>query len=211
MAWVLFFGAATCPTATAGNITYNLVNYPQYQNANSTGDQWSLSGTIVTDGALGAISSTDILSASITISDGTTSYSGSADTSSSPSIQSLVEVYGLIASPAALTLPVNLNLNNLFSIAFLGTIEQVLWGSPSYSNPPLPVSYYTYEGYGEIQQALWTAVNPVLGGTDSWIIATAATTTVPEPSSVVLGVISLASVGGLVVRRRIKPITARRA
>lgn len=50
--------------ASAGSITYDLVNYPDVQDGNT------LSGTITTDGAIGNLQMSDITAWSVTISQG---------------------------------------------------------------------------------------------------------------------------------------------
>jgi hypothetical protein len=75
-----FVGLAASLSATrikAQDITYNLVNYPAYQNG------WSLSGQITTDGRTGVVGTTDIVSWNWTITSGTQAIAASSSDSGS--------------------------------------------------------------------------------------------------------------------------------
>ena len=79
------------PTLARGDLTYNLVNYPDDQG------EYTISGTITTNGRLGTLTTSDIKAWSATITG--TGTIGSADGSGSISLQ------GLVASPTSLELP----------------------------------------------------------------------------------------------------------
>src|SRR5271157_5673059 len=71
--------------ARGGDITYQLVNYPEYQNG------WSLSGSITTNGAIGPLISADIVSMTATVTKGTSSMTLNSPTDSSVVIDGTVE------------------------------------------------------------------------------------------------------------------------
>ncbi len=192
-------GGTISPIAAAGDISYNFANYPEYQKG------WSLSGTIVTDGVLGTVSDDDFLFVSITFTKGNVTYSGSLGGTDLPNH---VQSYGLIASATELTLPVNLSAPSVLAISFIGAdVNSINWGGEAL--PPVnPTPAYTYDGETSTIP-LWGVENPVLGGTSNWVIATAAS--VPEPSSLVMGLIGLALIGGPIASKRVKTIVSRKA
>ena len=58
---------ASVSNAWAGNITYNIVNYPAYETDSTTDDIDTITGTIVTDGAIGPLAISDIVGGSFTL------------------------------------------------------------------------------------------------------------------------------------------------
>ena len=96
--------------------------------------------------------------------------------------------------------------STILSIDFIGTVEQLLYGAP-YGQPGNPVTYYTYGGAGDVGRQLWSTQNPSLGRTNSWVVAT--TSAVPEPSSLVMGLIGLALVVGPAGLRRLGMLKSR--
>ncbi len=66
---------ASASEAGAGDITYNIVDYPLNETDQSYGTTDTLSGTIVTNGVLGLVTSADFLGGSWTISNASTGLS----------------------------------------------------------------------------------------------------------------------------------------
>ena len=173
---------AAAHIAEAGQITYSLQNYGADQ-AGST-----LTGSITTDGNLGTLTAADIVAWTWTV----TPPVGSPFTQSSgPGINTTIE--NLFATDTQLLLP---ELQSEHSEIFLGTGDSgsgllvyrreennaiFLYGA----QPSLP-------GTG-----FWLTANPGMGGTDPWVIGVA-TSSVPEPSGVVL--LSLGTAGVLLSR-----------
>ena len=135
----LFFSAVLLVSVfnvRAGDITYNIVNYPANEIDYNTAEQDSLSGTIITDGALGVLSTTDIVGGTITIANPTFG----ATTIPIPAADYL-QIVSLTASPTQLTLPVGGCFEYLHD-------DQLPYGlviySNSYGNPPNSFFYAQY-------------------------------------------------------------------
>src|SRR5579871_6763896 len=90
---VLLLGGVVAD-AHAGPITYDLNSYLSEQNG------WSLSGTITTDGNLGAITTADILSWQFTLTNGTTTVTKGL------TLGSAIVEGTLLATDTSLTLPI---------------------------------------------------------------------------------------------------------
>ena len=86
-------------SAWAGDITYNIVNYPDNQ-ADQNGGIDGVSGTITTDGNLGTLTQSDILSYNWTIG-----YSTGTYTNSFPAGGGGLSASGLLATSSQLLLP----------------------------------------------------------------------------------------------------------
>lgn len=119
------FGSAAIalayPSAAKANITYNLIDYPAYENG------YTLSGQIVTDGALRTLSNSDIVSWWFTATNGTITLS--------TGVQVKAGVVGLNASAEQLNLPCGYHsgtLNQLNLPLELGGNADML----SYQNQP---------------------------------------------------------------------------
>jgi hypothetical protein len=155
--------------ASAGPITYDIVNYPADQNGAT------LSGTITTDGTIGSLAATDVLSWSWTI----TPAGGSSFTTSSADLNATAELRGVSASSTEIMLPNTIpgQPENFFA----------LLSNKGGFNNDLEYDHETnaniYLGTGGGTQ-FWANQNPVLNGGDTWIIAT--TSAVPEPSTLTL-------------------------
>jgi PEP-CTERM motif len=162
----------------AGTITYSIQNYPADQNGAS------LSGTITTDGTIGNLASSDILSWSWTI----TPLGGTPFTLTSSDPDSITNVLGsLVASASEITIAVPVNggaETNDLTLENAGGI-----GSLEYSRESGGSVYF---GYTASNAPIWFTGNPSMGGTDPWVIATAS---VPEPSTITLA--GLGAVVGL--------------
>jgi hypothetical protein len=162
-------------SARGGDITYDLLNDPQDQHG------WNLSGTISTDGKLGALTNSDILSWAVTITESNKTYSFN---SSEP--WKTVEASNLSATPTALD---------------LGPGGELLLGASLGGNSP--ADYLIWESSGFTQAAqpqynspnIWTMQEPTDNPCDQpWTIATVPHA-VPEPSSLVLICVALTLVG----------------
>jgi sugar lactone lactonase YvrE len=166
----------TCFTAQAvADITYNLVSDPSIQNG------FSLTGTITTNGNLGTLAYSDILSASFMASKGNDTYTTTLAR----------EVYGLtnlIATSTQLSLPISHRVN---------AAPDLKIGGAGFDTPQLQYDYFQYNngaiysGYNCVVDhpttltVLWNthpSIDPMRLDGEPWLIATA----VPEPSSLVL-------------------------
>jgi len=166
--------------AFADLFTYDFQNYPSFQNG------FTLSGTITTDIDTGTLTAPDITAWSITI----TSAGGSATTYDSTMSGSSVSG-SVTVNPTAIT----------------ATTDEVLaFGdasgySPLQYNRDTPNYYYiSYPSPGNINW--FDSLGPTSLGGDPWIIATAPTSAVPEPSNLTVFVIGMAGIAGYRWRRR---------
>ncbi len=167
--------------AIGGEITYQLINYPEYQNG------LTLSGSITTDGKIGTISTADILSWTFTISSSAEEYTVTSQNGSliasdlNATASELILPYPTSSIPGA-----DLSLTG-FAHQNSNVELEMQWSyptSPYYECATLSPSF----GY------LWQTRLPLTGTTSALIAATAA---VPEPASIILtamaGVCGIAS------------------
>jgi hypothetical protein len=185
-------------TSEAGPITYDIADYSALQSG------WSLSGTITTDGNIGALSVGDITSYSFTITNGTTTL-----TQSSSDPNSAVVLNGtVLASSTAITIPApGFRSFSDFEIGNGIDGEDLSYGRYNHADGAFYDEYQEIDySQGPASQS-WDAVSLhsntlSLGAVDPWTIATVSA--VPEPSSLVLA--GIAVIGGTVVavRRRRK-------
>jgi len=159
------------PTTRAGQIIYDIQNYPADQNGHT------VSGTITTDGITGQLAQADILSWTVTI-DGTQTF-GSTDVGALTIVQGDVQ-----ASPTSLTMGIpptgfnELDLRSGFNTPPPSTVSGLVYLRPA----PAPASPAIYEG--DFNGApLWVTTDPTMGGTDPWVLAVVPASAVPEPSS----------------------------
>jgi hypothetical protein len=157
-------------SARGGEITYDLINIPADQQG------WNLSGTITTDGKLGALTSSDIRSWTVTITDANKSHGFN-----SSGKWALAEAYNLSATSTALLLSTTPpGYSELVLGASLGgntPADYVIWYPSSFSQDGQP--QYDSPNY-------WTIHEPSDYSCDQpWTIATVPHA-VPEPSSFVL-------------------------
>ena len=168
------------PPVVSADLTYNLQNYPADQNG------WTLSGTITTDGNFGTLTPLDITSWTFTITNGTSTHSATS---------TIASVSGLIANQTSLQLPFNTQQDFLFLDSGFELNYEHDFMTNAYSAGEL-------NQFGQFVP-FWDTTNPAMGGTDPWVIAVAATTAVPEPSSLIM-VLGLGAIGmfGYAWRRR---------
>jgi len=171
---VMLFTLLTLPSAVLADRTYNIQNYPDLQNG------WTLSGTITTDGTIGTIQSTNILSWTWTVTSGVNSL-----TFSSTDPGAMVYTGGITATGAGLFVT---NQNQQYiDLADYNPGGQV-WLTASTTNISLaapldnnPGSYTT------------RTEEP---GSSAWLFASPSPVAVPEPSS--LNIVGFGAVCGCV-------------
>ncbi len=181
---MLVFAAGGPGQAMGGDITYQLINYPDYQNG------WTLTGSITTDGKAGAISSGDIVSWTYTITKGVNEYTVSSTNGSAIASD-------LDATTSQLTLPYPSSPIPGAQLSLSGFAQQNsnVELSLQWSYPLSP--YYECVTISPSFQYEWQTPLP-LHDTTSAVIATV----VPEPASIVLtGLASACGLACVVVRR----------
>lgn len=187
-----FAVSLSCSPAHA-NTTYSLVNYPGDQNG------WILSGSITTDGKTGALTLTDVLSWSWTVTSGTTAYTyRSTDPGAFFGEENAPP--DLIATSSALSVPFDqsVGMQDDSGVAY----PTILWWSNNWGT----TFSNEYGAQRHVPPAssieFWTTVNPTSFIASGYVIATAAPT-VPEPSTLTLLGTSLLGLSGFrIVRRR---------
>ena len=187
-------------SAARASITYNIQNYPIYQTDAMTGGVDTISGTIVTDGQIGQLASSDITGGSYTITNPTLG-----------SVTYLVvgnfTIEGVVKATATQIL--------LPSAAPLYGINALLLNSVTYANQPYTIGQYltniswtrtnglyvqsdSFSG-GIVSATSTISTIPVanfsvnlsdpspLGGNDPWVIAAVPNVdSVPEPSTLIV-------------------------
>jgi len=167
----------------AGSIIYSIQNYPADQSGAT------LSGTITTDGIIGKLATSDILSWSWTItSPGVTAFTlSSSDTSAQAFVDGLV-----VASQSNITIAAS-SPTAANSLGFQGAAGAEL----DYFRFGTSNSYQGFLPTG----AVWVTPSPVMGQTNPWVVAVAAQS-VPEPSCLALGCLGAAcSIAGVLSRK----------
>ena len=149
----------------AGDVTYNMVNDPVDQNG------YELSGTIVTDGTIGALTSSDVVSWQFTITGPGGPFSNSGIGASPGNV-----IEGLAATTSG-------------DLTTTGEVLLGLLSDAAVNWRPVGHNYF-----GIVANApLWNDFPPTgFSAEGAWTIATAAAA-VPEPSSVVLAGMACAS------------------
>lgn len=182
-------------TAQAASITYSIIDNPSVENG------WTVSGTITTDGTLGTLSRSNILSWAYTFTKGATVESWS---SSDPTAASAVE--GLVATSTQLILPGNVPNNEVETLSLSysgGTDDQLflVWeragpssgrfGGPAYDQ------YYGQDHGGT--NTLWSTDSPGTSLSSDWVIGTEQNSpVVPEPSTLVFATFGF---GAIIIRQ----------
>jgi hypothetical protein len=164
--------SANLTSIAKADLAYSIVNYPADQSGAT------VSGTIVTDGATGALSASDILSWSWTI----TPSGGPSYTFSSLDANAAVSLYGAVVASSS-------------EITIAGTVSSdfalydglSLASDLEYDRDP---GENTYTGLIPTNNG-WETLNPSMGGNDPWVIATVSS--VPEPTT--LTMLGIAMVG----------------
>jgi hypothetical protein len=109
--------AAVRPTAVRADTIYHLINFPQYQTGWNFAGGWNMSGTIVTDGNLGLLTTSDIVSWSWTTTNGTYDYSAN---SSQPGTS--YGTSGVYATSSYLAMPLSSSTSNGYGLNLVSTI-----------------------------------------------------------------------------------------
>ena len=107
---------ATVTSTVAGDITYNIVNYPTLENG------CNVSGYITTDGKIGTLSGSDIIGYSITVSSGTNSCT------LAPRIVTGLSAVSVTATPTSINLA---DSNPPSYFGYLNLNGGIIWGCSS--------------------------------------------------------------------------------
>jgi hypothetical protein len=172
--------------AHAGFITYDLVNYPSLQNG------WTLSGTITTDGTIGALSNSDVVAWAYSATKSGTTFSASSTESGAS-----VFAQDLTASATQLTLADTQVVTTGFNLLSQFRSQSLGYGSPSPSTDPN--YYYLQTPVGQLQWSTeFFGEPPAPSGGGLWVIAET-----PEPASILLVLTAIGGMTGyrLVTRR----------
>jgi hypothetical protein len=186
---------AAVGAASAGNITYDLINYPAFQNGSTLG------GSITTNGQIGDLSFSDVLAWQVIVTPPggvAFKFDSTQPGSSVPQFQGVTADLQFIKLSA--TPDFDLFGNEAF---FAGPTSR---GALFYERASLLIPVERYEATAP--QLVWDS-NPGptdLGG-DPWIIATVPTTVsaVPEPSTLVMSLIPICGCAAICIRRRLMP------
>jgi hypothetical protein len=186
--------------AEAGQITYSIQNYLADQQGAT------LSGTITTDGVIGNLAATDILSWNWTI----TPLGGTPYTLSSSDIGTKVLLEGVVVasqSNITIALPTQDFVDNALALEALNAGGITTSYIDYLRGLPVGSPFNEYIGVTSVGADVWANFNPVMGGTNPWVIAAASA--VPEPSSLALAGLGAAwgIALGLARKRRTKAIS----
>jgi hypothetical protein len=188
--------AASVANATASTLTYKIVDYPAYESDVYLPSTDTIAGTIITDGAIGPLSTSDIVGGSYTISNPT------VGNFTVPVLGNITISGTVLATSSALTIPLppsgQGNTLQLDSDQISNDIEQQFIFNYRRINEPQPYTYDQYNGFeaqshaaeGGLISRLWFSAQAnypsylQLGSSDPWVVATA--TPVPEPGALAL-------------------------
>jgi hypothetical protein len=171
--------------ASAGSITYDILDMPADQNG------FAVSGTITTDGVIGNLANSDITSWSVTIS-----QAGISETFTSGDGGPIVNILNnLVATASEIYVPpaANFAVANDFELlsvppgGMITIIDEIRW-----VNSPQPI-YMAQVNFSA--PPAWNTA-PSVAGTN-WVIATA----VPEPSALTMLGIAATCLAGVIRRR----------
>jgi hypothetical protein len=183
------------PRVAEANITYSIQNYSADQGG------LTLTGSITTDGTIGDLATSDILSWTYTI----TAAGGSTGTASSTdSGAGITLLENVVASQSSITLAFpDADATEVVNQLRLDTPPGAGSANLDYvrelyapgSNTTDPHNFYIGSAHNV---GNWNNMDPAMGGTNPWVIATA----VPEPSSLILaGPGALGLIGCRLARR----------
>lgn len=161
--------------ASAGSITYNLVDMPAYQNG------YTLSGAITTDGTIGSLAASNITSWSVTLTNASFSYSFYSDPGSFVDLEPDV-----VATADDIYLPSVYGEINSLGL-YDANSDMLIWGVYNYI---AGIMGYYETTIAALNSPPWNN-NAVPVNGSSWVIATASV--VPEPSTLIL--LGIAAVG----------------
>jgi hypothetical protein len=186
--WGVYAMAVSSSHANASNIIYSFANYPTLQNG------YTIAGTIVTDGTIGVLPYSSIVSASFSVTNGAITWT----------LTKADDVYGvmnLVATASQILLPPDTT---------SGAIPDLSIGSGGYETPHIQIDYklrggYSSDYYCDVDHQftltqVWTnnGPNPFNLHGESLVIANI----VPEPSTIAL--FAIGTFGLLFARRRIQ-------
>jgi hypothetical protein len=176
--------------AAAGQISYSFQNYLADQQGAT------LSGTITTDGVNGNLAAADILSWSLTI---TGPGEPPVVVSSSDIGASAVLEGAVFASESSITIALPTQEHTENFLLLLGSSPTSPFLNYERGLIPTPFNLYSASTFGS---DVWVNHNPLMGGTNPWVIAAASA--VPEPSSLALAGLGAATgiALGLLRKRR---------
>jgi hypothetical protein len=188
---------APVSNAAATNIAYNIVDYPLNEGVVSGTGADRISGTIITDGAIGPITATDIVGGTFTFTDPAGKVITGTATFGSPIHLQATATQLLLSSSFS------------FSISAQqrppGTTDEIDTASVQYTNDSSGGMYYGDLAADTPVHVVESSFNatPVstspgsIGARPDWVIAA-----VPEPSSITILCAAVLALGILRLRRR---------
>lgn len=161
---VMLFTLLTLPPAVLADRTYNFLNYPALQSG------WTLSGTITTDGTIGTIQATNILSWTLTGTSGATTFT----VSSTDPGAAMYTSSGITATGAGLLVPFPNHGIGISDPAAGQALEWATWLPPD-------ITMRTTQDWGSYStpDIIASTLEP---GSSAWLIASTSSVVVPEPS-----------------------------
>jgi hypothetical protein len=171
--------AVLATSSAKADITYAIQNYTADQAGHT------LSGQIITDGTLGDLSASAIKSWTVTISNEGTFSGDSKGVSISGSVMATATQITL-DNPAEPTTTAVAN-----SLTFTSGSFQLLYDQEwfqTFPGPPPVFDNIKEYVFADSTHDIWQTISPKMNGTEPWLIAAAAPTAVPEPSTAIVAV-----------------------